>query len=135
MATAGYLILAFGAVLAGGTGKAPLGLEVVFFILVDFSIPWIDTVILTMITRDAPPAIVSTVLGLYYLATAGGNLLTGILGAWADKMSMPAFWLMHAGINGAILLFVALAGFKLTQWLRPASDVVASGLIEEPSAA
>ena len=116
LATAAFLSLAVGA-LIGGHGKAPLAPELLFFVLIDFSIPWIDTVIMTMISRDAPAAILSTVLGVYYLSTAGGNFLTGWLGRFADRMSMPSFWLMHAAINGAILVFLVLAGFKLNQLL------------------
>jgi POT family proton-dependent oligopeptide transporter len=134
MATAAYLALAAATAMAG-RGRAPLAPEVLFFLLVDFAIPWIDTVILTMISRDAPASLVSTLLGVYYLGAAGGNFLTGWLGAFADRMTMPAFWLMHAAIGGAVLLFLILTGFKLTQLLKPSEPAAVSGLAEEPSAA
>lgn len=116
LATAAFLSLTLGAV-TGGYGAGPLAAPLIFFILIDFSIPWIDTVILTMVSRDTPAAVGSTMLGVYYLATAGGKLLTGWLGGLADRMSMPSFWLLHAAINGAILLFLVLAGFRLNQLL------------------
>jgi proton-dependent oligopeptide transporter, POT family len=110
LAGGAYLVLAFGATI-GGAGKAPLWPEVVFFLLIDFSIPWIDTVIMTMISRDSPAAITSTMLGVYYLATAFGNFLNGWLGGFADRMSYPAFWMMHAAIYGVMLaLFLATGG-------------------------
>ncbi len=116
LATGAFLSLALGALIAA-RGMVPLLPELMFFMLIDFSIPWIDTVILTMISRDAPAAVLSTMLGVYYLATAGGNFLTGWLGGFAEKMSMSSFWLLHAAINGSILLFLMLAGFKLNQIL------------------
>jgi POT family proton-dependent oligopeptide transporter len=116
LATAAYLVLALTSALAGA-GKAPLLPALGFFLLVDFSIPWIDTTVMTMISRDAPAAIASTMLGVYYLATAFGNFLTGWLGALADKVSIPVFWLLHAGIYGAILLLVLLSRIKLSDAL------------------
>jgi POT family proton-dependent oligopeptide transporter len=134
MATAAYVVLAAATAMAG-RGQAPLAPEVLFFLLIDFAIPWIDTVILTLISRDAPASLVSTILGVYYIGAAAGNFLTGWLGGFAEKMTMPAFWLMHAAISGAALLFLVLAGFKLTQLLRPSEAAALSGLGEEPSAA
>jgi POT family proton-dependent oligopeptide transporter len=116
LAGGAFLMLALGATL-GGAGKAPLWPEIGFFLLIDFSIPWVDTVIMTMISRDAPVAITSTMLGVYYLATAFGNLLNGWLGGLADKMSYPAFWLMHAAIYGVLLALLLAGGVSLTQML------------------
>ena len=73
LATIGFLVLTGGAVI-GGAGKAPLIFEVLFFICVDFAIPWIDTIIVTMISRDSPVALTSTLLGVYYIGVAGGEL-------------------------------------------------------------
>ena len=114
--TGAFLILALGAVL-GGAGKSPLWPEVGFFLFADFSIPWIDTVILAVVSKDAPPAITSTMLGVYYLAIAAGNFSTGWLGGASDRMSMPAFWLMHAAIAGAVLVFLIVAGRPLNRFL------------------
>ncbi len=111
-----YLVLAGGAVI-GGAGKAPLWPIVIFFLLIDFSIPWVDTVILTMISRDAPASLTSTMLGIYYLATAGGNFLNGWLGGFFDRMSPTAFWLIHAGLFGILLLLFLLGGSTLRRLL------------------
>jgi len=116
MATVAYLILLAGTWVAGARMVSLLP-EVLFFIVIDFSIPWVDTVILSMISRDSPVAIASTMLGVYYLSTAVGNFLTGWLGAFADKMSIANFWLLHAGINAGLLLLLVFSGFKLTQLL------------------
>ena len=54
LATVSFLFLALGAKLGGG-GKAPLWTELAFFLFADFAIAWVDTNILTMISRDSPP--------------------------------------------------------------------------------
>ncbi|MBS0331676.1 MAG: MFS transporter, partial [Proteobacteria bacterium] len=108
LACCAYLVLAAGAALFGA-GKVPLAPEIGFFLLIDFSIPWIDTVVMTTISRDAPAAITSTMLGVYYLSIAFGNFTNGWLGGFSDRMSFPAFWAMHAGIY-AVLLVAMLAG-------------------------
>ncbi|HEY1615680.1 MAG TPA: MFS transporter [Rhizomicrobium sp.] len=121
LAMLGFLVLALGASLAG-PGKAPLAPEILFFLCVDFSIPWIDTVILTMVSRDAPRSIATTVLGAYYLALAGGNFLTGWLGALADHMPITAFWAMHAAIFAAVLLFLIVCGKALSRALSASEE-------------
>lgn len=120
LVTGAFLTLALGAAI-GGHGTGPLLPSLVFFLLADLAIPWIDTVIMTMISRDAPAAVLSTVLGIYYLATAGGNFLTGWLGGLAERMDMTAFWLLHAAICGAILIFLLLAGGRLNRLLKARS--------------
>ena len=117
LATIGFLVLTCGA-LIGGAGRAPLILEVLFFVMVDFAIPWIDTIIVTMISRDSPAALTSTMLGIYYLGGATGNYLTGALGGLSDHMSIQNFWLMHAAIAAAILVFLAVFSGALNRFLR-----------------
>lgn len=83
-----------------------------------------------MISRDAPAGLTSTMLGVYYLGTAGGNLLNGWLGGFADRMSMAGFRLMHAGIYGGMLLLFVLGGSTLRRLLtvnhEPVGIVVSS---------
>ncbi len=133
LAVAGFLILTLGA-MVGGAGKAPLIFEVLFFVCVDFAIPWIDTVILTMVSRDSPAALTSTMLGLYYVSAAAGNFFTGWLGGFSDRMHISSFWLMHAAIAGGCLVFLALARGWLGRLLhRPESAT--DGAVQAASAA
>ena len=124
-----YLALAFGATL-GGPSKAPLWPLLLFFLLIDFSIPWVDTVILTMISRDAPAGMTSTMLGIYYLGASLGNFFAGWLGGFADRMTMPTFWLMHAGLYALLLSLFLFGGPLLRRLLarshEPAEDMAAA---------
>ena len=73
LAAVGFLVLTGGAVI-GGAGKAPLYLRSFCF-----SSAWISpypgsiTIIVTMISRDSPVALTSTLLGVYYIGVAGGK--------------------------------------------------------------
>jgi POT family proton-dependent oligopeptide transporter len=121
LACAAYLVLAAGAALSGA-GKVPLAPEILFFLLIDFSIPWIDTVVMTTISRDAPAAIVSTMLGVYYLAIAIGNFTNGWLGGFSERMSYPAFWAMHAGIYAVMFVLLLLGAGALGRMLATPKD-------------
>ncbi len=117
LAALGYVVLALGAWL-GRKGLAPMWPVVGFFILADFATPWVDTVVLTAISRDAPASVNTTMIGIYYLAIGAGNFVTGWLGGFADHMSMPAFWLMHAAILGGGLAMLVLFGWALRRGLN-----------------
>ena len=109
--TAAFLVLAFGALRGNGV---PLAFPIAYLALVDLSIAWADMVILSLVSRAAPPAVATTMLGIYFLATTAGNLVVGWLGVLYERMSPTAFWLVHAAIMAAALplLFVG------ARWLR-----------------
>ncbi len=129
LAGSAYAILAFGAWLGrpapGGLGMTPMAAAVAFFLFADFAIPWTDTVTMAVITREAPPSINTTMIGVYYLFYGAGNFLTGWLGGQADRMTMPAFWLMHAAILGVCVLVLVLFGGAMRRGLRPPEPVAA----------
>jgi POT family proton-dependent oligopeptide transporter len=112
LAVCAFGTLAFAASLAT-TSKAPLALIFAFFLLIDFSIPWVDTSTLALVSRRAPAELMSTMIGLYYLAVGGGNFFTGWLGGFADTLEPTIFWSMHGAIDGAILAFLLVFGVVL----------------------
>ena len=127
LATAAYLVLTAAAGIFG-PARAPLILEVVFFVGVDLAIPWIDTMIVNLISRDAPAALTSTLLGVYYVGASAGNYFTGWLGGFSDRMSISSFWLMHAAIAGACLAVLMLSAPWLGALLRGPQPVAETNL-------
>ena len=109
--TVAFLVLAFGAIRGSGV---PLGYPIAYLALVDLSIAWADMVILSLVSRAAPPAVATTMLGIYFLATTVGNLVVGWLGVLYERMSPTAFWLVHAAIMASALPPLLLAA----RWLR-----------------
>jgi POT family proton-dependent oligopeptide transporter len=107
MGVAGFGFLA-AAALAGG--QAPIALAVGYFALVDPAITWVDTVTLALVSRTAPAAINSTMVGVYGLSMAAAYFITGQLGRLYAHLTPAAFWATHIAVEAAALLFLALAG-------------------------
>ncbi|HEX4847258.1 MAG TPA: peptide MFS transporter [Novosphingobium sp.] len=75
---------------------------------------------LALVSRCAPSAIASTLMGVAFLSPFIAHTMMGWVGTYFDKMSPSAFWAMDAGIAvaGAALL-LALRG-PLARALEPA---------------
>jgi POT family proton-dependent oligopeptide transporter len=104
-----FLVLALAAATSGG-GKAHILLPILFFMLADAALPWVDTVIMSLYSRVGPAGLATTLLGVYYLSFTGGNLLVGRLGQAYEHMAPSAFWGLHAAMAGAGLIWLALLG-------------------------
>jgi len=101
---AGTLCLFMAAVSKPADGKIGLMWPFMFHIINSLGFAHIFPVSLALFAKLAPPAINSTIIGLYYLAFFGGNTLVGWVGGLYEKMATPTFWLLHTGfaiISGA----------------------------------
>jgi POT family proton-dependent oligopeptide transporter len=61
--------------------------------------------LLALVSRAAPPAIKSTMMGVAFLTLFLSNITIGRLGGLYEQMTPQAFWAMHAAISatGALL--------------------------------
>jgi POT family proton-dependent oligopeptide transporter len=109
----GFSILS-GSALAAGAGKVPIVAGVGFFLFADFALAWVDVVVMSLFSRAAPPALSTTMMGVFYLAMAGGNFIVGGLGTLFEKTTPAAFWAIHAAIVGSGIVYLAVLG----PWLR-----------------
>jgi POT family proton-dependent oligopeptide transporter len=130
----GFSILG-GAALAARAGKAPILAGVGFFLCVDFALAWVDVVVMSLFSRAAPPALNTTMMGVFYLSMAGGNFLVGGLGTLFDKMTPGAFWLTHAAISGSAIVYLVLLGPWLKTTLAPRSTEAPDDLERREAAA
>lgn len=118
----GMLCLWTAAVTTPQGHKIGLFWPVMFHVVNSVGFANILPVSLALFARLAPKAINATVIGLYYLAFFGANLLVGWVGGWFETMPPASFWLLHAGFAAITsLIFVA---FKL---------VLAPRLLAEPA--
>lgn len=105
----GMLCLVAAAASAAATGgKAPLGWLVGFHVLNSIGFANLFPVSLALYSRAAPPAVGSTILGIYYLHLFGANLFVGWLGGLLEKMPATEFWLLHAALVGAAAIIFLL---------------------------
>jgi POT family proton-dependent oligopeptide transporter len=131
LTTAAFLCLTLG-VMAAGAGKTAIVWPLLFFVFADNAIPWVDTVIMALISKAAPPALTTTLLGVYYLSFAVGNFAVGWLGRLYETLSPAAFWGVHAAIIAVAVVFMALASRPLTRMLASQEP---EGSQPEPAAA
>ena len=74
---------------------------------------------LSLVTKVAPPRIVSTMMGVWFLSSFFGNYLSGLLGTFWDKMPREAFFSM-------LCLLGIGAGLAIWTLSRPLKAAVAA---------
>lgn len=114
---AGFAVLAVAAL---GPGKTPLAAAVGYFLFADTAMIWVDTVTMSLVSRTAPAAINATMMALFTTSAAGSYYIAGQLGRLYEHMSPATFWGVHAGLDAAALVFLALAGPPLARVLTGA---------------
>ncbi|RKS91423.1 POT family proton-dependent oligopeptide transporter [Sphingosinicella microcystinivorans] len=108
---AAYVLLASATWMADSEGaKVGLATLVVFHILGSTAFAHIYPVSLALYARASPPAIVSTMMGIYYLHLFLANGTTGWIGGWLDRLDAYVFWLMHAGLGLLACIMVLAIG-------------------------
>jgi POT family proton-dependent oligopeptide transporter len=76
--------------------------------------------LLALVSRTAPPAVTSTLMGVAFLSPFVGHTLAGWVGSYFDQMAPATFWAMDAAI--------ALAGAAIILLLRkPLTNGLAAG--------
>ena len=106
LAVAAYALLALGAAVSGA-GQVPLVWALGFHLIVQTAYLFVYPIGMALFSRAAPPAINSLMIGIYFLSVFAGSLLVGWVGQFYERLSAPAFWLLHAaaaGVAGLIIL-------------------------------
>jgi POT family proton-dependent oligopeptide transporter len=69
---------------------------------------------LSLVVKVAPAQVVSMMMGIWYMANFFGNLLSGYIGAFYEKMSRESFFLLLAalGIASGIAIFASSKPLK-----------------------
>ena len=116
----GFLILGLASA-AAGAGKVPILAGVGFFLFADFALAWVDVVVMSLVSRAAPEGWSTTMMGVFYLCYAGGNFIVGGLGTLYERMTPAGFWLTHAAIAAASVVYLLVLGRWLRSVLAPAT--------------
>jgi POT family proton-dependent oligopeptide transporter len=105
-AAAGYAVLALACALSGAA-PVPLVWVFGFYLLAQTGYLFVYPIGMALFSRAAPPAINGLMIGIYFLSVFAGSLLVGWIGQFYERMSVPSFWLLHAGaaaVAGTIIL-------------------------------
>jgi len=106
LAVAAYGLLALACAVSGAR-PVPLAWALGFHLIVQTGYLFVYPIGMALFSRAAPPAINSLMIGVYFLSVFAGSLLIGWVGQFYEKLSAPAFWLLHcaaAGAGAAIIL-------------------------------
>ena len=105
------LVLAASNLTAAGPGSVSVGWALTGYLLMGLAWMYYWPTLLALISRAAPPAVTSTLMGAAFLSPFIGHTLMGWIGSYYDQMTPATFWTMDAGIAlaGAILLVAVRA--------------------------
>ncbi|MEW9854009.1 peptide MFS transporter [Novosphingobium sp. M1R2S20] len=106
-----------------GDGKIGLFWPVMFHILNSIGFGHTLPVSLALFTKVAPRALTGTVVGIYYLAFVGANMVVGTVGGWYSTMDTVQFWLLHVGAATVGLVAFVLLKVTLGKVLNTPQDV------------
>ncbi len=127
IAVTGFICLAAGATIAAHSGgKVAIGWLIAFHVLNSIGFANVFPVSLALYARVAPAALSATIIGIYYLAFFAANNLVGWIGGLLEKMAVPQFWLLHAGLAGAAGIIFLVAGRLFGHLLAPSDNEGAS---------
>ena len=112
-----FLWLALGEKTAGG-GSVNLVYPVLFHFILGVGFMYVGPIMMSLISRAAPPAVNAMMVGSYYLSIFAGGLISGWLGRFYEVLSPAQFWLVHAAIVGTGALLVVLVRRPFTRLLK-----------------
>jgi len=69
---------------------------------------------LALVSKIAPPRLVSMLMGMWFLSSFFGNYLSGYIGGFYEQMPRDSFFLLLAAMAG----FTAMAIFAFKPWLK-----------------
>ena len=105
-------LLATGPLFAGGSGRGPLLLPVMFHVLSNFGAVWFAPVMLALYATRAPATWRGTLVGVNSLAVSAASLISGRMGSLYEQMTPSNFWLLNAAFCfGAAIAVLGLRGF------------------------
>jgi POT family proton-dependent oligopeptide transporter len=109
-----FLVLLPQAHVVDAGGKATLFSITVCTAIFTLGELYLSPVGLSLVTKLAPPRMVSMMMGMWFLSSFFGNYLCGYLGTYWEKMSHASFFLMLMGLScgAGLCMFAVLKPLK-----------------------
>lgn len=107
------LMFAFGSLDATAPGSVGIGWALGGYLLMGLAWMYYWPTTLALVSKSAPPAVTSTLMGVAFLSPFIGHTLMGWVGSSYDKLSPAMFWTIDAAIAlaGAVVILI------LRKWL------------------
>ena len=106
-----FLVMIGGGRVVDGGHKASFGWLVGCSFLLTLGEIYLSPVGLSLVTKIAPPRIVSMMMGIFLASSFFGNYASGYLATWANRMSNSSFFLLLSVISlatGALMIVLYL---------------------------
>src|SRR6185312_819918 len=107
-----YLIMV-AAAWSAGSAKAGWLWLFAYFVVITIGELYLSPTSLSLVTKIAPPSLLSMLMGLWLATSFAGNFLAGYLGTFWSSMSQVEFFLMLAAISGIASAAIALLNIPL----------------------
>jgi POT family proton-dependent oligopeptide transporter len=126
----GYAGVAAAFLLAGAIATLPLVpvmLWIAFFVVLDFSIGWVEPPTQSLVSRDSPRSINATMMAILKASTMFSYFFLGWLGRFYEPLGAALYWTATAALPAAALLLVLLFRTRVMALLEPQERPVATG--------
>lgn len=116
-------LLALSAWIAPGDRSVPAVVGIGYFLLASSAYLFVMPMLLTAVSRAAPPHLTATLIGGIYASLFIANLTAGWLARFYQPLGAARFWTIHAAIAAAGIVAALLLGQTLGTAIDRASDV------------
>ncbi len=99
-------------------GQVNLAWPIIFHLMTGSTFLYLGPIILAVVSRAAPQAVNSMMLGVCYLAIFFGGMFSGWLGRFYEQIPPEMFWLLHAAIVGSAAVVIVLLKSPLARALK-----------------
>lgn len=99
--------------------RVPVLFPICYDVLLGIAFLYYWPTLLALVSRAAPPAIKSTMMGVAFLTLFVSNITLGWLGGFYERMTPQIFWSMHAAIAATGALLALLLARPLGRVLAP----------------
>jgi proton-dependent oligopeptide transporter, POT family len=115
-----FIVMVVGAMMVGG-GKGSLFWPVFATLLLTIGELYLSPIGLSLVTKVAPVRIVSLMMGMWFLSSFFGNLLSGYIGQLYTTMSKEGFFLVLMVLGLAAGIAIALFNKPLKKAMQPSA--------------
>ena len=114
LAGLGAMLFVIGNLGTSAPGQVPIWWALAGYLMMGLAWMYYWPTTLALVSRCAPPAIASTLMGLAFLSPFVAHTMAGYVGSYYDKMTPSTFWAVDAAIGfaGGALILV------LRRWLN-----------------
>lgn len=119
--------------LAARLPHVPLLMYVVFYLMIDLAIGWVEPPPTAIVSRNAPAAVSARMMAIFKLAQAIAYFLLGWLGRFFEPLGPVLYWGTMALLPLAGLVLILLFGGAVTRMLDPEVSIADGNLVARQS--